>query len=205
MITCLKTRFAYVASLIIVSAFVLCGCGRDADLDEYKQNMEQYFVNAAALDSYINGINPETDIDGHQLLGYLDQLDSITSQMAEVEVPEQFSLVDSLADEASENMTAAVGLYHQFYEAQEPDINISDAAYQYYIRANKRIVYIRSILQGNIPEELTILEDDGNSDSSTPQGESIASPTEEVIDNQVVDDSTEYDFDTDDTVFYEGE
>ena len=186
-------------------ALLLVGCGRDAALDEYKKNMEQYFANIAALDEYMNAINPETDLDGRQILGYLDQLETLTIEMADFAVPEQFEIVESLADEAAENMTSAVELYHQFYEDEEPNINISDAAYQYYVRANKRIVYVRSILQGNMPEELVVVEDDGTSSDGIPQVDDNAIPSQESINSGSDEEYSPDDFDTDDTVFYEGD
>ena len=89
-----------------------------------------------------------------ELLAYLDELDSVTTQMAELEVPTQFASVENLADEASENMTEAVQLYHQLYASEEYNEDLASGAYEYYERANMRIRYITDILHGDIPEEL---------------------------------------------------
>ena len=79
-----------------------------------------------------------------------------------MEVPEEFISVESLADEAAENMTQAVSLYHSLYESETFDTTIADAANEYYSRANIRLQYIISILHGEIPEgeNVTITMDD---------------------------------------------
>jgi len=189
--------------LFAMSSYLLCGCGRDPALDEYKEKMDTYFTNTSIINTNINSIDPQTDINGEQLLGYLDQLETLTIDMAGFDVPEQFSIVESLADEAAENMTSAVSLYHQFYSEEEPNINISDAAYEYYLRANKRIKYVRSILQGDMPEELVVVEDDGTQIQNEQSTEEGVSPTTEEV--PAAEDDGADDFDTDDTVFYEGE
>ena len=82
--------------------------------------------------------------------------------MAELEVPEQFSAVDDLADEASENMRQAVSYFHMAYEAEEFMPNYEEAAREYYERANLRIQYIIMLLHGEIPEgeNITYTEED---------------------------------------------
>ncbi len=152
---------------------LLSGCGRDAALDEYKQNMEAYYDGIAKIDSGINAIDPATDPDGAKLLEYLDALNLITSDMADLEVPKQFEIVESLADEASDNMSKAVILYHQLYESEDYNEDVASGAYEYYERANLRIRYIKDILHGEMPEELVVVEDSGQDDGSEPaEGES---------------------------------
>ena len=154
--------------IMLCMAILMCGCGkRDVALDNYKANMDTYFSSVKTLDERMNAIdvsNSQTEVELEasytKILGYLDQLNTITAQMAQLEVPEQFSLAENLADETSENMNSAVELYHQLYEADEYNEGVAEAAYEYYERANKRIRYIRSILQGVIPDELEVEYDD---------------------------------------------
>lgn len=146
--------------IALMSSWVLLGCGSDPALDTYKANMDVYFDGVAKLDDAINSIDPLEDLDGERILKNLDQLLNITSQMADLEVPEQFYLAESLADEAYENMSEAVSLYHQIYESDIYNESMVDGAYEYYERANKRIFYIRDILHGEMPAELEITEDE---------------------------------------------
>jgi len=160
-------KIVCIVAFVLVFSF-LTGCGkRDVAIDTYKANMETYFSSVATLNERMNNIDvssvttkEELDAECDKLLGYLDQLETITNQMAELEVPEQFSLVEGLADEAAENMSEAVKLYHQLYEAEEYDENIAVGAYEYYERANLRIQYVRSILEGEIPEGLNVEYDE---------------------------------------------
>ncbi len=131
--------------------------------------------------------------------------------MAGLEVPNQFSAVESLADEADENMKEAVALFHAAYEGDTFDEPSEQAAREYYDRTNIRLQYIITILHGEIPEgegvtyteENSFLgggylnkEDDGDdSESEDVSGEETGDSGEE--------EAPEDNFDTDDTVFYE--
>jgi len=187
--------------IALMCSWVLLGCGEDPALETYKQNMEVYFQGAATLNDRINSIDAQSDVNGEKLLGYLDQLDTITAQMAELEVPEQFQLVESLADEASENMTQAVSLYHELFTSEIYNQSLADGAFEYYERANKRISYIRSILQGNIPDELQIVEDTEDT-GSTGIPVDVTNDNSEEDSNQFFGASDEEDSDDD---YYEYE
>lgn len=150
-------------AVMVLSITLLTGCGRDALLDKYKTNMEGYFDQVAAINYHMNCVDvsgaetaEELEVAYSLILQNLDELDTLTAQMADYEVPEQFELCEGLADEAAENMSQAVSLFHELYESDEYNESLADGAYEYYERANMRIGYIRSILQGNIPEDLTI-------------------------------------------------
>jgi hypothetical protein len=140
------------AAAAFLCAVLLSACGTDEALTEYQDNMTTFFEEAAACNDGMNSIDASADDATEQLLAYLDQLNDEVAWMAELEVPDQFSAVDSLADEASENMQQAVELYHQVFENGEYDEAIAEAAGEYYDRANIRIQYIITILHGEIPE-----------------------------------------------------
>ena len=167
--------FFYRALALLLFAIVLTGCGkRDKALDTYKANMETYFTSVSNINNRMNQIDasmvstPEQLQAVHnELLTSLDQFETVTIQMSELEVPEQFAMVEGLADEAAENLTESVSLYHQLYEAEEYNEGIADAAFEYYERANKRIRYIRSILQGVIPDDLNVEYEDETDSAPT--------------------------------------
>lgn len=118
----------------------------------YQADMESFFEHVAEFDENMNAIDVGQEDYVAQLLDYLDALDAEVAWMAELEVPEQFSVVDNLADEASENMRQAVSYFHMAYEAEEFNPNYEEAAREYYKRANVRIQYIIMLLHGEIPE-----------------------------------------------------
>ena len=167
-----NNRRTYIAvTVALMMSWVLSGCGKDEALESYKESMENYYDQIVLIDAGINSIDAASDIDGTQLLGYLDQLDQLTVAMSEVEVPEQFSMVEELADEAADNMSKSVILYHQLYDDPVYNEDVASGAYEYYERANLRIRYIREILHGDIPEDLVVVEDNGEGTGAEEGGE----------------------------------
>lgn len=165
----------------MVFALISTGCGRDASLDEYKKAMETFYAKIVLVDEGMNVLNSENDPNGDKLLEYLDELNLIVSDMAEISVPEQFSSVESLGDEAAENMQKAVELYHQFYDQEEYNENLEAAAYEYYERANLRIRYIRDILHGELPDEYVADEDEADHSINFDDTGDVADPGAEEI------------------------
>lgn len=138
--------------LCLLCVLFLTGCGEDDALDAYQADMETFFGHIEEFDENINAIDVGQEDYVAQLLEYLDALNEEVAWMAELEVPEQFSVVDNLADEASENMGQAVSYFHMAYEGEEFNPNYEEAAREYYERANIRIQYIVMLLHGEIPE-----------------------------------------------------
>lgn len=151
----------------ILLTFMLGGCGKNAELENYKANMNQFFENIRVIDSSINALaeNPDSETAVSDLLSLLDSMDTSFAQMASLEVPEGFPGVEELADEASQYMTEAVSYYHQAYDG-EYNANMEDVARQNYERANVRFQYIVSIIHGDIPEEIYTYEDDASENTT---------------------------------------
>ena len=186
-------------------------CGQDEELTAYQEDMNTFFERAKEYNDKMNAIDSASDTAVIELLGYLDAFAEDIEWMAGLEVPNQFSAVESLADEADENMKEAVALFHAAYEGDTFDEPSEQAAREYYDRTNIRLQYIITILHGEIPEgegvtyteENSFLgggylnkEDDGDdSESEDVSGEETGDSGEE--------EAPEDNFDTDDTVFYE--
>ena len=115
--------------------------------------MENFVQNVKAVEESIESIDYSEAGSEKELLGYLDQLDSLYSEMAAFNVPSEFQIVESLADEASSNMTQAVSMYHMAFDGDEEyDPMVTEAGLEYYQRAQKRIDYIGIIIKGDMPE-----------------------------------------------------
>lgn len=142
---------------------LLTACGEDETLNAYLEDMNTFFAKAAEYNEKMNAIDRESDTAMLELLGYLDALEEDIAWMAELEVPEQFSAAESLADEAAENMEQAVALFHKACEGEKFDDATAQAAIEYYNRTNIRIQYIITILHGEIPEGegVTYTEENG--------------------------------------------
>ena len=139
--------------VILFLLFMMIGCKKNAELENYKANMNQFFENVKIFDSSINAIDPNSETAVSELLTLLDSMDNSFAQMASLEVPDGFPGVAELADEASSCMSEAVSYYHQAYDG-EYDASLEDIARQKYERANVMLQYIVSIFRGDIPEEL---------------------------------------------------
>lgn len=194
-----------VLCFVLLCGFLLTACGKDETLTAYQEDMNTFFEHIASYNDGMNAINADDADATEQLLSYLDQLQAEITWMAELTVPERFSAVDSLADEADENMQQAVALYHRAYESETFDEGVAQAAREYYDRANIRIQYIIMILHGEIPEGegITYTEENGILGGGYLNRDEDDEEAQET-DNSDADDSGEEDnFDTDDTVFYE--
>lgn len=143
---------------------MLTGCGKNKDIEAYKSNMTQFFENIQTINDSINQLDPESENIASGLLPLLDSLDKSFTQMASLEVPEEFPGVTELAQDAAKYMSEAVSYYHQAYENGEYDKTSADIAYQNYQIANKRLQYIIQILHGDIPEEIFTYDDEDATD-----------------------------------------
>lgn len=157
-------------SALFLLAATLTGCGKTDDaLDEYKAAMTEFTGHVEELVNSIDSIDLESETRTQEMLGYLDEMDAAFAEMSELTVPEQFANVDELADDASANLSQAVALYHEAFDYEEDyDPQLVDAALEYYNRAFKRLDYIGTILQGELPEDesITIIHEDEASEDA---------------------------------------
>lgn len=187
--------------------FLLTACGQDEALTAYQEDMNTFFEKAAQYNENMNAIDRNSDTAVLELLGYLDALAEDIEWMAKLEVPEQFSAAESLADEADENMKQAVALFHAAYDGDTYDDASAQAALEYYNRANIRIQYIIVILHGEIPEGEGVTYTEENALLGGGYLNKKDESEEEIEQDSSYDganeDVPEDNFDTDDTVFYE--
>ncbi len=204
-------RKCLIIGFCLFFTLLFTACGQDEELTAYQEDMNTFFERAKEYNDKMNAIDSASDTAVIELLGYLDAFAEDIEWMAGLEVPNQFSAVESPADEADENMKEAVALFHAAYEGDTFDEPSEQAAREYYDRTNIRLQYIITILHGEIPEgegvtyteENSFLgggylnkEDDGDdSESEDVSGEETGDSGEE--------EAPEDNFDTDDTVFYE--
>ena len=173
----------YYLLTVFLLAVILTGCGKKDDgLEEYRAEMSAFTDTINELVSSIESIDLESETRTEELLGYLDEMDAAFTAMGNLEVPEQFANIEELADEASANLSKSVSLYHQAFDNPENyDPQLIEAALEYYSRAFKRLDYIGTILQGDLPEDesITIIhEDDDTPAETTPQEDESYSESE---------------------------
>ena len=200
------TRYKMILTTLLF-AFLLTACGENEELTAYQEDMNTFFERASEYNDKMNAIDRESDTAVIELLGYLDAFAEDIQWMAELEVPEQFSAVESLADEADENMKEAVALFHTAYDGETYDEGSEQAALEYYNRTNIRIQYIITILHGEIPEGegVTYTEENsllGGGYLNKKDEEEETEESQETVSPDGDEDVPEDNFDTDDTVFY---
>lgn len=183
-----------IIGVCLLLALLLTACGEDEALNAYLEDMNTFFSRAAEYNENMNAIDRNSDTAMLELLGYLDALEEDIAWMAELEVPEQFSAAESLADEAAENMEQAVALFHKACDGETFDDATAQAAIEYYNRTNIRIQYIITILHGEIPE--------GEGVIYTEENNFLGGGYLNKQDEDTGEDVPEDNFDTDDTVFY---
>ena len=165
-------RNLYFTVLITFVFFTLTGCGKEnVALNTYKDEMSSFCADINEQNDIINAIDPTSETATEDLLASLDILNEEFTALAEMEVPEEFTAVETLADEAGSYMTDAVNMYHYVFSADEFDNASLEVANENYNRAIKRIQYIGDILVGNIPdgEDVSVSYEDvqtGNEDIS---------------------------------------
>lgn len=193
----------------LLFAFLLTACGKNEELTAYQEDMNTFFERAAEYNDKMNAIDRESDTAVIELLGYLDAFAEDIQWMAQLEVPERFSAVESLADEADENMKEAVALFHTAYDGGAYDEASEQAALEYYNRTNIRIQYIITILHGEIPEGEGVIYTEENAIlgggylNKDKDEETVEEESEDTETPDGEEDVPEDNFDTDDTVFYE--
>ena len=159
---CVMNRYRFtkhhtmVSGAVLFSAalLLLSGCGQSSDeilLDEYKKGMETFFEKVDDANETINSIEAGSEDASTELLEALDELSDACSDMADLEIPEDFAALGDLPEDASDYMKQAVEAYHRAYDGVY-DGNFDESALQdadeYYESANQCIRKILSILHG---------------------------------------------------------
>lgn len=156
----MKTKL-YILLTTLLFAFLLVGCSESKELKEFRTAFDTFCTDVADLDDSINAIDAAAEDAPAQLLTMLDELDVKFQELAALKIPQEFSYMENLADEASENMTLAVENYHTAFESEYYDSYTANIASQYYERAYKRIQYMITFMHGDVPddENVQMIED----------------------------------------------
>ena len=149
-----KNKCKYIiGTLTTVLCLTACGhTNEEKELADFSSSLSSFSASFQDANQQINELDVNDANASQELLSILDGLDEKFKELADLSVPEQYQSIDTLADEASENMTNAVSYFHSAYEGEAFDEQDADVAYQYYTRAMVRIEYIGYVLVGEIPE-----------------------------------------------------
>jgi len=140
--------------LLLLTLFSLCltGCGKDKQLEQYKEDITNFNINISDIATRMDDIDPNSEDAIVDMLNCLSEMQYQFSLLAEMEVPSAFASIDTLADEAADYMTEATSLYGEVFSSTEYPEEKATAALENYNRAMTRLSYISSLLQGELPE-----------------------------------------------------
>ena len=149
-----KNKCKYIiGTLTTVLCLTACGhTNEEKELADFSSSISSFTASIQDANQQINELDVNDANASQELLSILDGLDEKFKELADLSVPEQYQSIETLADEASENMTNAVSYFHSAYEGEAFDEQDADVAYQNYTRAMVRIEYIGYVLVGEIPE-----------------------------------------------------
>ena len=161
-----KNKCKYIiGTLTTVLCLTACGhTNEEKELADFSSSISSFTASIQDANQQINELDVNDANASQELLSILDGLDEKFKELADLSVPEQYQSIETLADEASKNMTNAVSYFHSAYEGEAFDEQDADVAYQYYTRAMVRIEYIGYVLVGVIPENdhVTVQEQELN-------------------------------------------
>lgn len=149
-----KNKCKYIiGTLTTVLCLTACGhTNEEKELADFSSSISSFTASIQDANQQINELDVNDANASQELLSILDGLDEKFKELADLSVPEQYQSIETLADEASKNMTNAVSYFHSAYEGEAFDEQDADVAYQYYTRAMVRIEYIGYVLVGEIPK-----------------------------------------------------
>lgn len=140
----------------LLTTTMLTGCGQDKELTKFKNEIDDFCTKISQLDIAINNIDAESANAKSELIRYLEDLEQEFTEFTEIDFPEEFDYLESLADESGHYMTEAVNNYKEAF-AEEYDDDIADFAKDNYSRAYKRVQIIIAFLHGEEPEGVEII------------------------------------------------
>ena len=143
----MKKRFLLLFAVLVI-AISATGCCEDPKLAKFRNDMDSFCQDISEIDTNINNIDASSESARDELLGYLDQLDQSFKVLADMSVPEEFSYIEELADEASSYMTTAVASYHEAYSNNSYNEYTAEYARENYERACKRVTVMIKLLHG---------------------------------------------------------
>jgi outer membrane murein-binding lipoprotein Lpp len=187
---------------LLLAAFagmlMLTGCGSTSKDEKavaaFSSSISEFTSYLDSANEQINELDTTQKESCDELLDILDEMEIEFENLANLDVPDKYESVKTLAQGASKNMTQAVSYYHYFFEGDTYDSDDSETAYEYYMRAMLEVECIGYILANeDIPEGL--LEDSGI--SLTVSGETTDA---NILNKWLGDDSS-----SDDEVIIENE
>lgn len=138
--------------LAAVCLSLLTGCGLDPIEAKFNSEIDEFCENVSAIDARIDAISAESEESSiryatSDLLSCLDELEVEFMRFANIDFPDEYDYLETIADEACQYMTEAVASYHKAYEDGYSQ-TMEEYALENYSRACRRVQVILEQLRG---------------------------------------------------------
>lgn len=140
----------------VMCTLMFSACGSDPALTQFKNEMDDFCTAISEIDTSINQVDADAENAVSLVLEHLNELDTEFQRFADLDFPEEFDYLESLADESGEYMSTAVAKYHEAYSNGSYNEYIAEYAKENYARAYKRVQVIITFLHGEEPEDVDL-------------------------------------------------
>lgn len=145
-----KSLLTFIA--VLICSVLLTSCGKDSKKEAFEKDFMEFCDKVAEIDTNIKAINPDDENAPAELLSSLDTLGELFTNMSSMKFPKEYDYLVTLAEESGQFMNLAVENYHAAFEAEVYDEESASLANEYYARAYKRLKYMITFMQGEIPD-----------------------------------------------------
>lgn len=145
--------------LLLVLVCLLSACKNNQDTetaDPFEQKMTTIYDKITQATGALDTIDPNSSSAVEDMLSQLATINEAFQEMAALEVPEDYSSIEEMADKAAFYMNDAVTLYQEAYSGETYNAEIGNSAKAEYVAAMTYLSYIGQILMGQIPEGATV-------------------------------------------------
>lgn len=155
----LRPTVSFLMAVCLLLTVTACGKNKEEEkLNAYRDSMTSCYETIASSASALDAINPSANSAVTDMLAQLDQMNTAFQDMAALEVPEEYSSIESMADDAAYYMSEASRLYHEAFADGGYQPEVGNSAKLQYKAAMTYLSYIGDILMGETPEgeEVTV-------------------------------------------------
>lgn len=154
-----KNKIKILTVSAILLTFLCTGCGRTAskeekELADFSKAMSTFTTTIMEMDKEINELDTSNAESSKELLSILDNLNEEFKKVADLPVPEQYQSITDVAKDANNQMSQALTYFHSAYDSETFIKQDADIAYEYYVRAMKRIRVMGYLLAGESPDDI---------------------------------------------------
>ena len=148
----MNKKILSIISVVFICMLMLFGCGKDSKKEAFEADFMEFCDKVAEIDANIKAINPDDENAPTELLSSLDTLGELFNKMSTMKFPQEYDYLVTLAEESGQFMNLAVENYHTAFESEVYDEESANLANEYYARAYKRLKYMITFMQGEIPD-----------------------------------------------------